>query len=84
MGLDREDLVQVDPAPCERVGATCQVQPPDPQGLFRHFFGGGLKVVLQPLAPVIQRTCVVQAQAFDIDDFQPDLTDLGTHHRQVR
>ncbi|MCY1235775.1 hypothetical protein D9M72_484040 [compost metagenome] len=33
---------------------------------------------------MIERAGVVQAQAFDVDDFQPGLTDLRRDHRQVR
>ena len=38
VGFHREDLVQVDPASGERVSASRQVQPPDPQRLFRNQF----------------------------------------------
>ncbi|MNF93475.1 hypothetical protein D3C84_761540 [compost metagenome] len=33
---------------------------------------------------MVQRARIVQAQALDIDDFQPGVADLGRDHRQVR
>ena len=66
------------------VGTTGQIQTPDPQGLLRYLLGGSIQFLLQALAPMLQRTRVVQAQTFNIDHFQPGLADFGSHHRQMR
>ncbi len=69
--------MQIDPAPRKGIRATGQIQTPDTQCLLRHQFRRSFEVILQSLTPVIERARVVQAQAFDIDDFQPGFTDLG-------
>ena len=76
MGFDRQNLVQVDPAPGERISTTGKVQAPDPQRLLRHQSRRSFEVILQALTPVIERARIVQAQTLYIDNLQTHLTDL--------